>query len=104
MITDPLPTSIAYSGLEVSVEDWVVLPPSDTVEPFARLSTFREAPDGSGRIFVNDLRGTLWNLEDGIATSYADLSELMPEFLDAPGLGTGFQSIAFHPQFTTKAV
>ena len=96
---DPIAQPIAASGLSVSVETFASLPASGLEAPIARISTLREAPDGSDRIFVNDLRGSLWAIEDGGLTEFVDLSTNFSSFLAEPGLGTGFQSFAFHPDF-----
>ena len=47
-------------GLRVEIEDVLQLPATAPSAPLARVNVLREAPDGSGRVFVNDLRGPLY--------------------------------------------
>jgi hypothetical protein len=65
-IADPIPASISESGLALELVDFVEIPASSASKPLARINLLREAPDASGRLFVNDLRGTLHVIKDGI--------------------------------------
>jgi len=77
-VTNPITAKIVKSGLQIGVEDWQTIPQSSSSAPLARLSILRETPDGSGRIFTNDLQGALWHLDGN------------------------FSSFAFHPDFATN--
>ena len=101
-LADPIVANIVKSGLQIGVEDWQTIPQSSPDAPLARLSILREALDDSGRLFTNDLRGALWMMEGNKTTLFADLSAEFTNFQDAPGLGTGFSSFAFHPDFATN--
>ncbi|MCH6259476.1 hypothetical protein MLD52_23170, partial [Puniceicoccaceae bacterium K14] len=60
-------------------------------------------PDGMGRLFVNDLRGYMYLVSEGESSLYLDLKATVGGFFtDTPGLGTGFTSFAFHPEFATN--
>jgi glucose/arabinose dehydrogenase len=102
IVTDPVPTPIVKSGIAAKLIDFVTVPPSDTVPALARISMLNHAHDGSGRLFVNDLRGKLYVIDQGQISVYLDLAGQRPDFVDAPYLGTGFQSFAFHPDFATS--
>ena len=94
--TDPLP-----SGIAVEVEPWLTIPASSGSAPRARINHVKPTP-GEARLFRNDLRGKLWSIANPEATSatmFLDLAEHFPLFVDSPGLGTGFASFAFHPEF-----
>jgi glucose/arabinose dehydrogenase len=95
-INNPMP-DIPPGTLAIELEDWVSIPPSDGGVPRAKISVFRITTDG--RYWVNDQRGKLWVIEDQNPNEYMDLADLFDEFIDSPGLGTGFHSFAFHPQF-----
>ena len=60
--------------------------------------------DGTGRQFVNDLRGQLYVVEDGSVATYLHVSAEMPAFVDRPGLGSGLGSFAFHPDFRSNGL
>lgn len=93
---------IVNDGLTAVVEDVLQLPSSAGGPPLARLNVLREAPDGSGRLFVNDLRGPLHVIESGVARVFMDLDAIFAELKTAPGLASGFVSFAFHPDFATN--
>ena len=60
--------------------------------------------DGSGRLAVSDLRGPLYIVSDGSFSVYLDLSAEFDEFFDERGLGVGFASFAFHPDFAENGL
>jgi glucose/arabinose dehydrogenase len=86
-------------GVTVELVDFVEIPASAATPPLTRINSLREAPDGSGRIFVNDLRGRLWGIAGGAPALYLDLAAHFPSLRTSPGLATGFVSLAFHPGF-----
>jgi hypothetical protein len=99
-LADPLPEEIEMGSLVLELEDWVTIPASSGGTPRARISIFRALADG--RIFVNDLRGRLYRIENRTPSVYLDLAARLANFMDAPGLGTGFHSFAFHPGFSSN--
>ncbi len=103
-------TSIDESGLTATIIDFVQVESSkpNRLEPreapgVARINNFREAPDGSGRLFVCDLRGRMYVVQDGNISLYFDLANYDAQtglrFSDKPSLGMGFSSFDFHPDF-----
>ena len=83
----------------VDFEEFASVPDSDS-QP-ARMMLLAEEP-GTGRLFVNDMRGPLHSVSrDGASVvQYLDLAE--PRWglaIDSSGGERGFQSFAFHPQF-----
>jgi hypothetical protein len=91
-------------GRAVVIEDVVQLPFSSASPPHARLNVLSEAPDGSGRLFVNDLNGPLHIIDGASVHTYLDLRTLRPQLKTSTGLGTGFVSFAFHPDFATNGL
>ena len=87
---------ILDAGLRVEIEDAMQLPATSPAPPRARVNVLREAPDESDRIFVNDLRGPLYVLDDTTLHLYLDLSAELP-LKTSPNIGTGFASFAFSP-------
>ncbi|QJE94524.1 PQQ-dependent sugar dehydrogenase [Luteolibacter luteus] len=99
-MTNPQPSPLP-SGLSVELQPWLTISPSSSSAPKARINHLKPCPDDS-RLFCNDLRGKLWVAESkdsGSATEFLDLGGIFPNFIHTPGLGTGFASFAFHPEF-----
>ncbi|NNC87103.1 MAG: hypothetical protein HKN82_01445 [Akkermansiaceae bacterium] len=111
VLTGPLPGQLANplppmddSGLEIEIEEWITIPASSTSSMQARISHLKPCPDGS-RLFCNDLRGKFWVIADTDATApaeFLDMAGHFPDFISSPGLGTGFASFAFHPEFAAS--
>ncbi len=90
------------TGVRAALVDLVQLPASAGSGPRARINGLHEAPDGSGRLFANDLRGKLYAIDAAGVHTYLDLAALRPALKTSPGLATGFVSLAFHPAFATS--
>lgn len=101
-IVNPLTTPIAKSGVSVNLENFIQMPSSSSSAPLARINIMKPAGDGSGRLFVNDLRGELFLIKDGSVSTYLDLAAERSDFNDSPGLGSGFGMFAFHPEFASN--
>jgi glucose/arabinose dehydrogenase len=116
-IDDPLPGELKPGTLGVSLSDFIQLPRSrpDVVIPpsgrpiapgAARINYIGEIPDGSGRLYVPDLDGMLYLVvnDDGKRkyVDYLNVARQFSNFQFAPGLGTGFGFVAFHPDFKTN--
>jgi hypothetical protein len=100
--TAQLPNPTA-SGIKVAIEPWLTIPASNASAPRARINHLKPQP-GSNRLFCNDLNGKLWLIEHtgaNSASQFLDILSHFPEFIKSPGLGTGFASFAFHPEFMT---
>ena len=97
-VTDPLPEGIQLSGLEVGVEYVTTIPASSNKGFKTRITKLDFIP-GTNRLFVVDIRGKLHEIKNGKPIVYMDMADLMPRFIDNPGLATGFGSFAFHPNF-----
>lgn len=68
----------------------------------ARLQSLRPAPDASGRLFVNDTRGTISVMgpSGGTPQTWFDIRTAVAGFSNATNPGqTGLLSFAFHPNF-----
>ncbi|MGH9246457.1 MAG: PQQ-dependent sugar dehydrogenase [Acidimicrobiales bacterium] len=106
-LVDPLPDPIT-STLGLTVEEFLTFPESEPVPPptderlirHARINYLGEVPDGSGRLYVPDLNGMLYLVEDGVPHGYLDVgATFAPDFFSGQGLGSGFGFVAFHPDF-----
>ena len=94
---------ILDTGRSVVLEDVVQLPATGAA-PRTRINVLREAPDGSGRLFVNDLRGPLHVIDGATVSTYLDMDALRASFITSPGLAMGFVSFAFHPDFASNGL
>lgn len=104
-IADPIPGLIPWNGIDVKIEAYATIPASASGNPLARLAMLRPVPDGSNRLFVNDMRGILWVIgEDRLPRVFLDLRTVFPNFKDRTGFGTGFASFTFHPEFAANGL
>ncbi len=97
-ISDPIPEKIKFSGLTVNLKLVTQIPASGKTRPYTRITKMAVMP-GTARMFIVDLRGKLYEMRNGKPEVYLDLAKLKPDFIDQPGLATGFGSFAFHPDF-----
>ncbi|AXF58003.1 hypothetical protein DT065_14015 [Salicibibacter kimchii] len=103
-VSDPVPEEPSHSGLGITLEEFTSIPPSSDSAPEARINYLSEIPDESGRLAVPDLNGPMYLVEDGEPTEYLDIENEFPDFVDSPGLGTGFGFVTFHPEFADNGV
>lgn len=101
-LTDPIPEPITKSGLSVRLEEFVTIPASSSNIPNARINFLGHANDGSGRLFVNDLRNSLYLIQNGNVSTYLNVQAQLPDFINEPRLGTGFGFFTFHPDFVSN--
>ncbi|MEZ5277436.1 MAG: PQQ-dependent sugar dehydrogenase [Opitutaceae bacterium] len=101
-ITNPIPEVVRWSDITILIEPYVQIPASSAGFPRTRIVQLKPAGDGSGRLFVNDLNGKMHLVSQGSASLYLDLGSEFANFKNAPGLGTGFTSFAFHPDFASN--
>ncbi len=97
-IKDPIKDTVPFSGHVAQIEFFAQIPASQNEAPTARINKLA-CETNSGRLFVNDLRGFLYELKDGEPHLYLPIKNFKPNFIHQTGLGTGFGSFAFHPEF-----
>jgi hypothetical protein len=99
---DPFPPIQTTDGLTVSFVEFATIPDANNQAP--RLMHFEYEP-GTRRIFVNTMRGPLYGIStDGkTVTEYLDVNAAQWGIgVQSQGSERGFQSFAFHPQFSRK--
>ncbi len=101
-IADPIPEAPLDAGVVLTLEELVTMPASSGAAPRARINYLGEVPDGSGRLFVPDLNGTLYTLERRRAARLPRRGRRLQDFVSSPGLGTGFGFVTFHPEFAAN--
>ena len=104
-LLDPVSEHPGEPRFSIRLEPFAVIPASDTTGgPMARINYLTHAGDGSGRKFVPDLRGTLYVIRAGDVLPFLNVAEAFPDFVDSPGLGSGFGFVAFHPEFGSNGL
>ena len=102
-IKNPIPDTIKSSDLLVDLALVTQIPRSSDQPPFTRITKLDYQPN-TGDLFVLDLRGKLYKLQNGGQKVYMDMANLKPKFINQPGLATGFGSFAFHPEFSKNGL
>ncbi|SOE23195.1 Cytochrome c [Spirosomataceae bacterium TFI 002] len=102
-VDNPIKDTLFNSKLKANLEFVAQVPPSEKTAILARINKL-ECAGNSGRIFINDLRGMLYELKGHTVELYASIPNLNKKFIHKPGLGTGFGSFAFHPDFAENGL
>jgi mono/diheme cytochrome c family protein len=95
---------VAKSNLVIELEDFVQIPTVDGHPGDKGIATLRTDPRGAGAFFVSDQMGLLYRVKNRRPEVYLDVREFLPQFVFAPGIGTGLGSFAFHPNFLTNGL
>jgi len=103
-LADPIPPKIQQSNLSLSLVEVMTAPASSDKIPVARINQMAVVPGLPERVFIQDLRGKLYEIRDNVMNPVMDLRELLPAFINAPGHGSGFGSYAFHPDFLNNGL
>ena len=97
-LRDPIKAPITLSNLVVGLEELTAIPHSGNEGIFNRIAKMDVQPH-TNNIFILDLNGKLYNIQNGKPVVYFDMPKERPAFIAQPGLATGFGSFAFHPDF-----
>jgi glucose/arabinose dehydrogenase len=95
-VANPAPATPQPAQVAIDLQEVATLPASGGTA--ARVNFVSTIP-GSSRLAIPDLNGPLHVLDGGQRRTYLDVRATFPDFVDAPGLGTGFGFVAFHPRF-----
>jgi Ca2+-binding RTX toxin-like protein len=99
-ITNPIPNLVPKSTLSVQLREIYQLPDSGTGTNLAARLNFLTTPnDGSDRLFVNDTRGKLYQIQNGQASVYLDLKFQVGASFKESTPQQGFTYFTFHPDF-----
>lgn len=102
-LKDPIPERVGLSGLVAELKLVTTIPFSSEERPRTRIVKLEVQP-GTGKFFALDLRGKLYDISNGTPAVYFDMAALRPDFINKPGLATGFGSVAFHPEFSDNGL
>ncbi len=98
-IKDPIPTRIPLTGGQLHIQYHSTAPATGKKAPLARINKMQSLKGKQERLFVVDLEGILYEIEDKEWKVALNIRKLRPHFVSFPGMGTGFGSFAFHPEF-----
>lgn len=98
-----IPEKIQDSGIRLELELFAQLPASDTVPPLAKMTKMEPIP-GTQRLFINDQRIGLYEIENQKPVLFLNLKEKRPVMVSKPGWATGVGSFAFHPEFENNGL
>lgn len=99
-VEDPVPEPAPGAQIGVSAVPVASIPDSPATGNAPRLNMLKEAPDGSGRLFVIDQLGYLYHFLPGQEpVLYLDLRELPGFPFLYSNTQNGSTSFAFHPEF-----
>jgi glucose/arabinose dehydrogenase len=97
-LDNPIPAPVAVSNLVVDLNPITRFPASADQMPKTRITKLDRQP-GTDDLYIVDLRGNLYKLVNDKPVVYFDMAKARPQFINTPGLATGFGSFAFHPDF-----
>lgn len=105
-IPTPLPYPIlppVLPGISVGLTPYTTIPPEAgrTSAPLAQIQYATPARDGTGALFVNDLKGIIYRTTPGSSPApWLDITTALGAGAAAtPGLTHGLQALAFHPNY-----
>ncbi|MDQ6479878.1 PQQ-dependent sugar dehydrogenase [Dyadobacter sp. LHD-138] len=90
---------VKKSGITIELEDFVQIPASSDKPPLTRIANMRPHPTADGSLFVSDQRGIIHHIHKGQVSTFLDIRQKIDHYINAPGLGTGLGSFAFHPDY-----
>jgi mono/diheme cytochrome c family protein len=102
-IKNPIPEKIPASDIQVELELFTQIPASSNKEPLTRISKM-DWVKAAKNWFILDQRGILYILVNQKAEPWLDISKWKPNFINQPGLATGFGSFAFHPDYAANGI
>ena len=82
-LINPIPEPIPSSGLTIGLELITTIPPSSKEGQLTRICKLDFRPDTKG-LFVVDLRGKLYEIENNESKLYLDMVKEKPKFIDKP--------------------
>ncbi len=103
-LSNPIKDTIVTSSLIVQLKEITQVPPSDTNKQLLTRITKLDYQPGTNDLFVLDLRGKLYKLQNGKPQVFMNMAKLRPHFINQPGLATGFGSFAFDPEFAKNGL
>ncbi len=102
-IRNPVPERIMPSDIQVDLELISQLPASSDKQPLTRISKMDWIGPAKS-CFILDQRGLLYKQVNEKPVVWLDISKWKKDFINQPGLATGFGSFAFHPKYAENGL
>ncbi|MFP4506538.1 MAG: PQQ-dependent sugar dehydrogenase [Cyclobacteriaceae bacterium] len=105
VLENPIPEKIPDSGLRLVLQKVLQAPATAEEGIRARINRLQAIrQNGKERMFLNDLRGPLYEIRNGRCEVFLDAKARFPNFMDSPGLGSGLAQFEFHPEFNENGI
>ena len=102
-LEDPIVETIAMSDIVLNLNPLAKFPVTNESSPWTRIVKMDHIPS-TNQEFVGDLQGQLYRLTDQGPSLFLNMADHFPNFINEPGLATGFGSFAFHPEFLSNGL
>lgn len=104
-LENPIPEPIQPSGITIVLAPFLQAPLTADEGIKARINRMGTiTQNGKERMFINELRGFLYEIIDGEFKVFMDMKELMPKMVVKPGWGSGLAHFEFHPEFNENGL
>jgi glucose/arabinose dehydrogenase len=103
VLQNPIVEGIPMSDIVANIQLVTQIPASSKEGPITRVTKLDFEP-ASGRLFMLDLRGILYELRNNQPKLFLDMAKEKPKFINEPGLATGFGSFTFHPEYSKNGL
>ncbi|MCB0630871.1 MAG: PQQ-dependent sugar dehydrogenase [Saprospiraceae bacterium] len=102
-LEDPIPDTIPMSGETLVLREVMQIPNSADKGQRARINKMMPLP-GTDRLFLHDLRGTLYEVTGGKPKAFLNVPDYFPAFKEHPGHASGLSSFTFHPEYMSNGL
>ena len=92
------------SGLVVELEDFARIPLLPGRTAYKGITLLRPDPREAGALFVDELMGVLYRVQDRRPAVFLDVRPFFPDFMCDPGVASGLGSFALHPDFARNGL
>ena len=103
-LKDPIPEAIEKNGSSLNLVYLAQAPTTSKNTPLARINKLVPLSNKSGRLFINDLNGMLYELKGNKLQLVLKMQDYFKNFISKPGLGSGLGSFAFHPNYLNNGL
>lgn len=95
---------VVKTNLVIELEDVVQIPRLPGRTDYKGITLLRPDPREDGVLFVDELMGLLYRVNDPQVSVFLDVREFFAEFICDPGVASGLGSFALHPEFVENGV
>ena len=103
-LKDPIAAHMEMTSLVLGLQEITQIPFSSNDSILHTRIAKLDFQPNTQHLFVSDLRGKMFMIENGKPVLYFDMEKMEPKFINQPGMATGFGSFAFHPEFAKNGL